>query len=82
MQGPDAHRTVEVTLHGYAFAWADHGLDLDSISDSVENVRLKVLSETMGWRFSHPDRYSQEEEWKRLLTYGKVASVLVSVVES
>jgi hypothetical protein len=79
MSSENCQSSAPSASRGYVFAWDDHGLDLDSISDSVENVRLKVLSETMGWRFNHPDRYSHDEEWQRLLIYGKVVSVLVSV---
>lgn len=47
-----------------------------------ENVRIKYLEMCMGWRFQHPDRYNQDDEWKRLLGYGSIVPVLVSVVDA
>jgi len=66
------------------YAYRENGgdLDLDSISDTPENVRLKYLQSSMGWRFEHPDRYDQNEAWKRVLEHGNIVSVAVSVVEN
>ena len=64
-----------------AFAYIENNgtLDLDSISYSIEGVKYKVLEGCMGWRFQHPDLYCQIEEWKRMLTYGKVLEVEVNI---
>ena len=66
----------------YAYRELNGEIDLDSISDTPENVRLKYLEMCMGWRFTHPDRYNHDEEWQRLLTYGSVVPVRVSVVDA
>jgi len=63
----------------FAYREADGTIALDSISDTPENVRLKYLALCMGWRFEHPERYSQDEAWQRLLTFGKVVPVVVMV---
>lgn len=63
---------------GYAFLDSDGTIDLDSVAETEAEVRRKVLEESMGWRFEHPDRYSHEDEWERMLQYGKVVPVYVS----
>lgn len=68
-------------IRGYAYREFRSGeIDLDTISDTPESVRVKYLQMCMGWRFEHPDRYNQSDEWARLLTYGEVVPVRVSVV--
>lgn len=62
----------------YAFMESNGTIDFDSIAETEDAVRRKMLGESMGWRFEHPDRYSQDDEWKRLLTFGKVIPVVVS----
>ena len=32
----------------------------------------------MGWRYEHPDRYSHDESWNRILEHGEVVKVAVS----
>lgn len=62
----------------YAYQELKSGkIDLDSIAATEEEVRIKCLLEAMGWRFGHPDRYDQDEAWKRLLNFGKVVRVVV-----
>ena len=65
-------------VHCYAFREHSGEIDLDAISETPDNVRLKYLTSCMGWRFQHPDRYSQDEEWQRVLTFGSVVPVLVT----
>ena len=66
----------------YAFRERNGEIDFDSIADTPENVRLRYLEMCMGWRFGHPDRYDQDAEWERLLTYGAVVPVRVLVVDT
>lgn len=61
----------------YAFQENSGKIDLDSIAETEDGVRIKCLEGYMGWRFEHPDRYDQDEEWRRLLTFGKVVPVIV-----
>lgn len=77
-------RHVLQTRHvcGYAYRENNGKVDLDSIADTPDNVRIKYLQMCMGWRFAHPDRYDQGEEWSRLLTCGSVVPVRVSVVDA
>ena len=63
----------------YAFLESNGTIDLDSIAETEDAVRWKVLEGSMGWQFEYPERYSRDEEWQRLLAYGKVVSVSVSV---
>lgn len=63
----------------FAYQENDGTIDLDSISDSIGSVKYKVLEGCMGWRFRYPDRYNQDEEWQRILTYGNVIEVSVSL---
>lgn len=66
--------------NAYAFLDRNGEVDLDSIAETQDGVRLRCLRESMGWRFDHPDRYSHEKEWERLLTYGSVVPICVSVL--
>lgn len=66
----------------FAFQENDGEIDLESISNSEDNTRINKLESSMGWRFRHPDRYSYQEEWERLLKYGRVVRVEVSVVDA
>lgn len=63
----------------YAFLEANGTVDLDSIAETEDAVRWKMLEGSMGWRFEYPERYNRDEEWQRLLTFGKVVTVSVSV---
>lgn len=65
--------------HCYAYREVNGTIDVDTISETPENVRIKYLEMCMGWRFGHPDRYDQDEEWQRLLQYGSVVPVSVSL---
>lgn len=64
------------------YAWREISgeLDLDSISDTQDGVRIKGLKSSMGWRFDHPERYDHDEEWTSLLKFGNVVPVMVSVL--
>lgn len=66
----------------FAFRELDGTINLDSIADTIESVRFNVLEVSMGWRFNHPSRYSQDEEWGRMLTYGKVVPVSVTTKDT
>ena len=61
------------------FAYQEHSgkIDIDSIAEHEGVVRLKCLEGSMGWRFERPERYDQDVEWARLLTFGKVVPVIV-----
>jgi len=65
--------------HCYAYCESNGTIDIDTISDTPDNVRIKYLEMCMDWRFGHPDRYNQDEEWQRLLQYGNVVPVSVSL---
>ena len=78
---PAPRVAIPDAINGFAFVYHEDGLDLDTISDSIDNVRIKCLQSTMGWRFNHPDLYSHDEKWNRLLTYGKVVAVKVAQVD-
>jgi hypothetical protein len=62
----------------YAYQDRDGSLDLDSIADSVERVRSKMLVSSMGWRH----QYSQDHDaqWRLLLEFGNVVEVVVLIV--
>lgn len=61
----------------YAFRENTGGIDLDSLAETPHDVRQKYLQMCMGWRFNHPERYDQDKEWARLLTFGCVVPVRV-----
>jgi hypothetical protein len=62
----------------FAYQDRDGSLDLDSIAESVERVRDKMLVASMGWRYDYPDDH--EAQWNLLLQYGKVVEVVVLIV--
>ena len=64
-----------------AFAYSENNgeLDIDTVAETPAHVREKYLEMCMGWRYKHPDRYDQDEEWARLLAYGRVVQVTVEV---
>lgn len=66
----------------FAFMEADGSIDLDSISDCEDGVKLRVLENSMGWRFQHPERYNQDEAWENLLEFGKIVNVSVVYLKS
>lgn len=66
--------------NGYAFLESNGTIDLDSIAETEDAVRWKMLEASMGWRFEHPERYDRDEEWNRLLAYGRVVPVSVECV--
>ena len=68
-----------MTTTALAYQHDDGSLDLDSIAETVADVRLSVLETGMGWRFEHPDRYSHDEAWARALQYGRVVWVEITV---
>ena len=61
------------------FAWQENDgtIDLDSISETIEGVRIKCLQQQMGWRF-HDGACSRHEAWKIRQKYGHVVKVIVS----
>lgn len=65
----------------FAFMESNGQIDLDSLADTEEKVKYKMLEGTMGWRFEHPERYNPEEEWVRLRSYGKIVKVRVCAVD-
>lgn len=69
------------TYFAYAFLQFDGDLDLDSISESFDASKWKMIENSMGWRFNHPERYSRDEQWERLRQYGKIVAVEVTVLE-
>lgn len=64
----------------FAFIEASGQIDLDSLAETEEIVKYKVLEGAMGWRFEYPERYNHEEEWVRLQAFGKVVKVRVCVI--
>lgn len=68
--------------HCYAYRELNGEIDLDSISDTPENVRWKYLEMSMAWKFNYPDLYDQDTEWARLLAYGSVVPVRVLIVDA
>lgn len=66
-------------LKCFAFVHNDGTIDIDSLGDSEDDVRRKVLEDSLGWRYEHPDRWSHDEEWQRLLLFGSVRAVVVSL---
>ena len=68
------HRTGRVC---YAYQEASGTIDLESIAESPAAVRLKMLEQSMGWRFKYPDTH--DESWERLLKHGSVVAVSISV---
>jgi len=64
----------------YAFIESNGSLDLDSIAETEDAVRQKMLAGSMGWRFENPERYSHDEAWQRLLVCGRVVQVSVREV--
>ena len=66
--------------NGKCFAYQDRdgSLDLDSIAESVERVRDKMLVASMGWRYDYSEGH--EEQWNMLLKYGEVVEVVVLIV--
>jgi|LakMenE18May11ns_1017448.scaffolds.fasta_scaffold9406442_2 hypothetical protein len=62
------------------FAYQDSTgqLDLDSIAESVDRVRNKMLADSMGWRYEYPDGH--DAQWNLLLQHGKVVEVVVLIV--
>ena len=65
----------------YAFKFLDSGIDVDTVSVSEDDVRIKTLQLSMGWRFNHPDRYNLDEAWANILTYGELVEVQVVEVK-
>lgn len=64
--------------NAYAFQEVNGTIDLDSVGETAEQVREKLLAAVMGWRFNHPTRYPHAVEWARLLSFGKVVPVSVT----
>lgn len=62
----------------FAYQDRDGELDLDSIAESVERVRDKMLVASMGWRYEYPDDHAAQ--WDLLLRHGKVVEVVVLIV--
>lgn len=62
------------------FAWQDNdpkfGIYLYSISETEKGVRTKLLMQSMGRRY---DYGGHDEEWERLLTFGQIVPVVVSL---
>ncbi len=65
----------------YAFLDSNGKIDIDSIAETEDLVRWKVLQGSMGWRFEYPERYDQDKEWERLLNFGRVVPVSVSIID-
>jgi len=62
----------------YAFREWRGVIDLESIGETPEIVRDRMLEGVMGWRYAHPDRYPHEETWQRILKTGSVVKVSVT----
>lgn len=64
----------------YAFR-GGNGVDIDSISETPDGVRDRMLEGVMGWRYQYPDRYPHEEAWQRILKTGTVVNVSVTEID-
>jgi hypothetical protein len=62
----------------YAYQDRDGSLDLDSIAESVERVRDKMLVASMGWRYDYADGH--DAQWNLLLRCGKVVEVVILIL--
>lgn len=65
------------TCHGFGLVDKNGHLEFDSLADTEANVRTKYLELCMGWRFEHPDRFSQDEAWERILKFFTVVPVVI-----
>ena len=63
----------------HAFLDYDGSIDLNSIAETEEDVKLRVLESSMGWKFEHPNLFNRDKEWGRLLQFGKVVPVEVTI---
>ena len=66
----------------FAFQERSGAIDVESIGESQEVVRTKMLQACMGWRYAYPDMYSHDEEWICILGTGDVVPVTVSAVNA
>lgn len=64
----------------YAFLESGGTPDIESMSDTPEGVRDRMLEQCMGWRYEHPDRYSQVEAWNQIRETGRIVKVAVLVL--
>lgn len=62
----------------YAYRDQDGTIDLDSIAESVQRVRDKMLVASMGWRYDYQDGH--DAQWEMLLQYGDVVEVVILIV--
>ena len=65
----------------FAFQSTSGEIDIDSVSESVDRLKEKMLPEVMGWRYDYPERYSRETAWERVLETGTIVQVTVAVKE-
>ena len=66
----------------YAFRESRGVLDIESIGETPDIVRDRMLEGVMGWRYEHPDRYPHEEKWQRILETGTVVKVSVTEIDA
>ena len=52
-------------------------LDFDSSGETPEHVRDRMLEGFLGWRYDHPDRYSHDDAWAKILKTGSVVRVVI-----
>lgn len=62
----------------FAYQERDGSIDLDSIAESVERVRDKMLASSLGWRYHYQQNHGAQ--WKLLLQHGKVVEVVILIV--
>lgn len=62
----------------FAFVHSSGEIDIDTLHNTEEGAKLKMLEGSMGWRFEYPERYSHEEHWEMLQKHGEIKAVQVS----
>lgn len=79
---PIAAGSDSAATDGYAFRYGSGQIECDSVAESPAAVRERMLRDHMGWRYEQPKRYSHDEKWENLLTYGSVVPVSIKVVDA
>lgn len=65
----------------YAYVHDGGEIDIDTLHNTTEGAKMKMLEQSMGWRFQYPDRYSPDEHWDMLLQHGEIKAVTVQLKE-
>ncbi len=57
----------------------DGEIDLDTIAETPDKAKDKMVREAMGWRYDYPDRYSREEAWVGLSQFGRIVRIKIEI---